>query len=123
MSVVRPSRTGQLQPLYLNWFENVAAVQFDHRVLAAATVVAVLLAWAVGLRAVLPQPARVALHALLAATVFQVALGVATLLLVAPIPLAAAHQAGAVLVLTAAIVLRHMLRRASIMDAAQRATL
>jgi len=36
--------------------------------------------------------------------------GVATLLLVVPIPLAAAHQGGAVLLLTAAIALRHTLR-------------
>ena len=35
----------------------------------------------------------------------QVALGISTLLLVVPIPLAAAHQAGAVLLLTAAIAL------------------
>ena len=40
----------------------------------------------------------------------QVALGIATLLLVVPIPLAATHQAGAVLVLTAAVVLRYRLR-------------
>jgi len=40
-----------------------------------------------------------------------VALGVATLLFVVPIPLAAAHQAVAVALLTAAIVFRHTLRR------------
>ena len=40
----------------------------------------------------------------------QFALGVATLLLVVPVPLGAAHQAGAVLLLTAAIVFRHALR-------------
>jgi cytochrome c oxidase assembly protein subunit 15 len=48
-----------------------------------------------------------ALHGLLAVALFQLALGVSTLLLVVPIPLAAAHQAGAVLLLTATIVLRH----------------
>ena len=48
----------------------------------------------------------------MAAVAVQFALGVATLLLVVPIPLAAAHQAGAVIVLSAAIVLRHCLRRA-----------
>jgi cytochrome c oxidase assembly protein subunit 15 len=52
-----------------------------------------------------------------------VTLGVSTLLLVVPIPLAAAHQAGAVLLLTAAILLRHALRGASVMDAEQQATL
>jgi cytochrome c oxidase assembly protein subunit 15 len=51
------------------------------------------------------------LHTLLAAAVLQFALGVSTLILVVPIPLAAAHQAGAVLLLTAAIVLRHTLSR------------
>ena len=47
---------------------------------------------------------------MLAAAALQFTLGVSTLLLVVPIPLAAAHQAGAVLLLTAAIVLRHTLR-------------
>ncbi len=98
-------------------------MQFDHRVLAAATAGGVLALWAAGLRAVLAPPARVALNALLAATALQMILGVSTLLFVVPIPLAAAHQAGAVLLLTAAILLRHALRGASVMDAEQRATL
>jgi heme A synthase len=38
------------------------------------------------------------------------------LLLVVPIPLAAAHQAGAVLLLTVAIIFRHTLRGAAVMD-------
>ncbi len=118
-----PAGYAQLHPFFLNWFENIAAVQFDHRALAGATAVAVLPLWAAGLRAPLPQPARVALNGLLTATALQVMLGVSTLLLVVPIPLAAAHQAGAVLLLTAAILLRHALRGASVMDAEQPATL
>ena len=58
------------------------------------------------------RSARVAAHGLLVAATAQAALGVMTLLLVVPLPLAAAHQAGAVLLLTAAIVFRHTLRRA-----------
>jgi cytochrome c oxidase assembly protein subunit 15 len=112
-----PAGYAQLHPLWLNWFENIAAVQFDHRVLAVATVTAVFLLWAAGMRANLPRPARKALEALLAVAVLQVALGISTLLLVVPIPLAAAHQAGAVLLLTAAVVLRHTLRGAAVMDA------
>ncbi|HYU11489.1 MAG TPA: COX15/CtaA family protein, partial [Stellaceae bacterium] len=106
-----PAGYAQLQPFMRNWFENVAAVQFDHRILAMTTAAAVLLLWLVGSRAALPRPARLALHALLAAAALQFALGVSTLLLVVPIPLAAMHQAGAVLLLTAAIVLRYTLRR------------
>ncbi len=107
-----PAGYARLHPFLLNWFENVAAVQFNHRLLAMATAAAVMLVWIAGRRAALPRPARLALHALLAAAALQAALGVSTLILVVPIPLAAAHQAGAVLLLTAAIVLRHTLRGA-----------
>jgi heme a synthase len=106
-----PADYAQLHPFMRNWFENIAAVQFDHRLLATTTAAAVLLLWLAGWRASLPRPARLALHALLAAALLQFVLGVATLLLVVPIPLAAAHQAGAVLLLSAAFVLRHELRR------------
>jgi len=118
-----PAGYDQLHPFYVNWFENIAAVQFDHRALAIATFTAVVLLWAAGLRSALPKPARLALHALLAAAALQMALGIATLLLVVPIPLAAAHQAGAVLLLTAAINLRHTLRTGTVMDAGATATI
>jgi len=118
-----PAGYAQLQPFMRNWFENITAVQFDHRLLAMTTVAAVLLLWLFGSRAALPRPARLALHALLAAAALQFALGVSTLLLVVPIPLAAAHQAGAVLLLTAAIVLRHSLRRVAEMDRGRGAAL
>src|SRR5205823_10906745 len=108
-----PAGYAQLQPFLRNWFENIAAVQFDHRLLAMTTAGAVLLSWLLGQRATLPRQARLALHALLAAAALQFALGVATLLLVVPIPLAAMHQAGAVLLLTAAIVLWYALRPGS----------
>jgi cytochrome c oxidase assembly protein subunit 15 len=106
-----PSGYAQLQPFIRNWFENIPAVQFDHRLLAMTTAAAVLLLWLAGSRAALPRPAGIALHALLAAAMLQFALGLGTLLFVVPIALAAAHQAGAVLLLTAALVLRHQLRR------------
>ena len=90
-------------------FANVAAIQFDHRLLAMTTFAAIVLVAAAGWRARLPKPAHIALWALLAAVAAQVTLGISTLLLVVPIPLAVAHQAGAVLLLTAAIVFRHTL--------------
>jgi cytochrome c oxidase assembly protein subunit 15 len=118
-----PAGYAQLHPLSLNWFENVAAVQFDHRALAVATVTAVLLLWAAGLRARLPKAARSALHALLATAALQLALGISTLVLVVPLLLAAAHQAGAVLLLTGALVFRHTLRAGALMDAGSVATI
>jgi cytochrome c oxidase assembly protein subunit 15 len=118
-----PADYAQLAPFVRNWFENVAAVQFDHRVLAMTTVAAVVALWLGGRRAALPSPARLALHVVLAVALLQLTLGVSTLLLVVPIPLAAAHQAGAVLLLTAAIVLTHRLRAARQLDAGARATI
>jgi cytochrome c oxidase assembly protein subunit 15 len=117
-----PAGYDQLRPFYMNWFENIAAVQFDHRVLAMASFAAVLSLWVAGLRSRLPKPARTALHILLAAAALQVILGISTLLLIVPIPLAAAHQAGALLLLSAAIFLRHTLRPAAVMDQGARAT-
>jgi cytochrome c oxidase assembly protein subunit 15 len=111
-----PEGYAQLHPFVLNWFENIPAVQFDHRLLAVVTTVVILLVWRAGWGAALPQPAHAALHGLTAIAVLQAALGIATLLLAVPVPLAAAHQAGAVLLLTAAIVFRHTLRRVAPMD-------
>jgi heme a synthase len=108
-----PAGYARLDPFVRNWFENVAAVQFDHRILAMTTVASTVVLWLAGRRSALPSPANRALHVLLTVALLQLALGVSTLLMVVPIPLAAAHQAGAVLLLTAATVLRHRLRAAS----------
>lgn len=108
-----PAGYDLLHPFIRNWFENIAAVQFDHRLLAEMVFafVMVLCAFGLGRRRALPAPPRIALGALLAAAVLQLTLGISTLLLIVPIPLAAAHQAGAVLLLTAAVIFRHTLRR------------
>jgi heme a synthase len=105
-----PEDYAQLHPFIRNLFSNVAAVQFDHRVLALTTAAFIFVLWANGWQARLPKPARIALWALLAVVALQVALGISTLLLVVPIPLAVAHQANAVLLLSAALVFRHTLR-------------
>jgi heme a synthase len=111
-----PDGYSELRPFFLNWSENIAAVQFNHRLLAVTTALAVLLVWAAAWRAALSRPPRLALHGLLGVALLQAALGIATLLLVVPIPLAAAHQAGAVLLLTAAINFRHTVRSAAVID-------
>jgi cytochrome c oxidase assembly protein subunit 15 len=112
-----PADYAQLHPFIWNCFANVAAVQFNHRVLAMTTAAAIGLLCAAGWRARLPKPAYIALWALLAAVALQVTLGISTLLLVVPIPLAVAHQASAVILLSAAIVFRHTLRRAPHLNA------
>jgi len=98
-----------LQPAWRNVFENIATVQFDHRVLALTTLVAILMFWIVKRPKLESARGRIATHLLLLAGVTQVSLGISTLLLRVPVPLAATHQAGAVLVLTAALFLSHSL--------------
>jgi cytochrome c oxidase assembly protein subunit 15 len=84
-------------PLWRNFFENIATVQFDHRLLATLVMISVCVLWLATLRTPLPGQLRFGLHALMAATVLQVALGISTLLLHVPVALAATHQAGAML--------------------------
>jgi heme a synthase len=117
-----PIEYWQLAPWYLNWFENIPAVQFDHRLLAETTWIAIAALWLYGWRIDLAPRARAALHVLFAVATLQASLGIATLLFVVPLPLAVTHQAGALLLVTAALVARHSLRRPR-MDVAASPTL
>ena len=103
---VVPAGYGQLAPWWRNLFENHAAVQFDHRVLAVATFAAVVATWAAFRRSAAPPLAR-RLDLMLAAALLQVTLGIATLLLAVPVALGVAHQGGAALLLVAAVLAWH----------------
>ncbi|MDX1481857.1 MAG: COX15/CtaA family protein [Woeseiaceae bacterium] len=94
-----------LEPAWRNFFENHATVQFDHRVLAITTFFLIVAYW-YGMRSTDPSPRlRRGVNALLHTAVLQVALGIATLLLVVPLALAAAHQAVGMLLFTVALYL------------------
>jgi cytochrome c oxidase assembly protein subunit 15 len=105
-----PPEIFMLEPWPLNFFNNMATVQFDHRL--GAWLLALLLPWfwlSARREAITPR-ARLSLALLAVLLALQIALGIGTLLLVVPVPLAAAHQAGAVLLLTAALLANHALR-------------
>jgi cytochrome c oxidase assembly protein subunit 15 len=99
-----------IEPWYLNFFNNMATVQFDHRLIAWLLAFAVPWLWYEAGRAELPARTRLLTHLLLAAAAVQIALGIATLLLVVPAALAAAHQAGALVVFTIALTLNHSMQ-------------
>ena len=110
-----PAGYARLHPFLRNLTHNLAAVQFDHRLLATLTALTALVALGLGLRRGVPARVRARVAVLAALVAVQYALGVATLLMVVPVPLASAHQANAVLVLTACLVTWHALlpRRAA----------
>jgi cytochrome c oxidase assembly protein subunit 15 len=107
-----PAEIFLIEPRYLNFFNNMATVQFDHRLLAWLLAFLVPWFWWQVVRTDAGPRARLAGHLLLGTLIVQIALGIATLLLVVPVALAAAHQAGAVLVFAAALYAVHALRNA-----------
>lgn len=87
-----------LSPPWRNAVDNPAAVQYVHRMLALTVLACLSLAAGWSRLARLPSPTRRALALAALAAWGQVGLGIATLLLSVPVPLAAAHQMGAMAV-------------------------
>ncbi|QIX02001.1 hypothetical protein AMS68_007518 [Peltaster fructicola] len=96
--------------LWRNMLENPVLVQLDHRVLATTTFCSVLALWAYSrrsaLRPLLKQTgASKGVLGLVHLVSLQVTLGITTLWYLVPTPLASAHQAGALLLLSGVVVL------------------
>lgn len=96
-----------------NMLENPSTVQMDHRILAMSSFCAALALFAYArssrVAAALPRNARRGTTGVLHLVMTQAALGISTLIYMVPLPLAAAHQAGSLAVLTGALVLAHRL--------------
>ena len=95
-------------PWYANLTENVVTVQFDHRWLGILTLVSVLALWLRG-RSLHPR-SRLLTSVVLAAAVGQTGLGIGALVLVVPVVLGLAHQAGSLVLLTVVLIVAHMSR-------------
>ncbi|KAK4145204.1 cytochrome oxidase assembly protein-domain-containing protein [Dichotomopilus funicola] len=97
-----------------NMLENPSLVQLDHRILATTTFTAVVALFFYSrtgrIKAAMPKDVRKGVTGLLHLALLQVTLGITTLIYMVPIPLAAAHQAGALALLTGALVAGHRLR-------------
>jgi cytochrome c oxidase assembly protein subunit 15 len=105
-----PDGLGIMQPWYLNLFENAMTVQFNHRMVAYALVLATL--WHLWALAQGPRGSLVRLTsaALAGGVLAQAALGIATLLAQMPLSLGLAHQAGAAAVFGLAVWHLHAVR-------------
>lgn len=104
---VKPNDGGK----WRNFFENPTTVQFDHRTLAETTATLTTALWAYSRGLPLPKNARIAVNTMMGAVALQVTLGISTLIYMVPIELAAAHQAGALALVTSNFWLIHALRR------------
>ncbi|MBI2408901.1 MAG: COX15/CtaA family protein [Gemmatimonadetes bacterium] len=109
-----PPGYGYLDGFFTNAFENPAAAQFHHRVLAIFTVFVAIGLW-LWVSASTSAPARVvrAQRNVAIVACVQVTLGIATLLMAVPIAVAAAHQLTAVALLGATVLSAHAARYAS----------
>ncbi len=98
---VFPEGAFSASPWWINFFENPGLAQFDHRMLAYATLAFAFWVFANGVR--LKGWARKSAKILAAITTFQVGLGIVTLLMQAPEGMAAFHQITAALLLCVAV--------------------
>jgi cytochrome c oxidase assembly protein subunit 15 len=105
-----PPHYGSLHPFWRNWFQNLGAVQFDHRILATLTALTIGGALVVGLRSSLTKNAHDALMLLGWAVLAQYALGITTLLLVVPAWAGTLHQTFAAILLSVTLFTLHRLR-------------
>jgi cytochrome c oxidase assembly protein subunit 15 len=100
-----------MQPFYVNFFENIATVQFDHRLIAYVLFFMVPVFWLKLQKSDVSRYTKRVAHLLMLMLGIQIGLGISTLLLHVPVALGAMHQGGALLLLTIAIMMNHALRR------------
>jgi len=98
-----------LQPEWRNLFENPVMVQFIHRGFAVLVVLAVLSSFWVATN----QRFRTMNALVVLVMIVQVCLGISALVMRVPVSLGAAHQAGAVALLAAALLVAHIARKKS----------
>lgn len=105
-----PEHYWLLEPWYLNFFNAIASVQFDHRILAESTLVFVIALFVFSKKHALSGRAKKAFHALMGMAGLQVVLGITTLVMAVPVVLGVAHQAGAMILFSFALLVAHALR-------------
>ncbi|HSO05906.1 MAG TPA: COX15/CtaA family protein [Pelomicrobium sp.] len=108
-----PPEIFMLEPWWSNLFNNMATVQFNHRLFAWLLIFTVPVLWWLVRRRVDNGAVRLASTLLLAWLGVQVGLGIAAVLLRIPVAVAASHQGGAAVFLALALWTAFELRRVS----------
>ena len=94
-----PSESFDYSPLWTNFFENPALVQFDHRMLGYLVFLLAGFAWWQSRKSPL-RATKQAFDMVMAAVFLQAVLGIATVLYAAQVHIAITHQIGAIVVIT-----------------------
>jgi cytochrome c oxidase assembly protein subunit 15 len=102
---VFPSAAFSIEPVWRNFFENPALVQFIHRTAGYLLLAFGVVVWLRGRRSAMAGT-RTAAHAMMIAMIVQVVLGIVTVLHAAAWQIAIVHQLGAVVLWTLVIALR-----------------
>lgn len=112
-----PSEILALSPVWKNFTENTATVQFDHRVLAMSSLASIATMYGQArynlngtFWKAAPPYVRLIFNKIAVMSAAQVGLGISTLLLYVPVPLAAVHQAGSLVLLTFSLATAHSLK-------------
>lgn len=105
-----PSDVLAYSPILRNFTENPTTVQFDHRIMGVTTLSMITALYMLSRKRVLPRKAYYAATAVAIMGWMQVILGVTTLLAYVPVPLAASHQSGSLVLLSTIIWLTHELK-------------
>ena len=108
---VIPPGLYSMSPAWLSAFEDMATIQFNHRMFAYLLVVVLVSFLVLVWRHTSESRTRLAVALVGLMLCVQVSLGISTLLLHVPVAVATAHQGGAVLLLSAVLFLSYSLQR------------
>jgi cytochrome c oxidase assembly protein subunit 15 len=96
-----------MNPSWLSAFEDMATIQFNHRMFAYLLTIFIVIFAIVLLGSNVPRFLKNGTTVLLFVLSLQVVLGISTLLFYIPIPVAAAHQVGAIALLSVSLFITH----------------
>ena len=104
-----PAGLYDMSPAWLSAFENITTIQFNHRMFAYLIAILMVGFSVVALRSNISSKVRIGVYSMLGLLVVQICLGISTIVFHVPVATAAAHQVGAVALLTATLFVSHSL--------------
>ena len=99
-----------LQPFWLNWFENITTIQFNHRLIAYSLLIIVPLFAFNLIKNNFSSSCSTAAKLFIGMLFIQISLGISTLVFHMPVPVAVSHQGGAIVLLSIAIFITRELK-------------